>query len=61
MTEAYKAEEVDSGIRLESQNVDVLMKVGWRSRAVMCSHVQSYVVWLMMSSVEDTQIRPKTQ
>ena len=40
MTEAYKVEEVDSGMRLENQRVDVLMKVGWKSRAVTCSHVQ---------------------
>ena len=44
MTEAYKAKEFDSGMRLESRKVDVLMKVGWKSRAVMYSHVHLCVV-----------------
>ena len=39
MTEAYKAEEVDLGMRLESQKVDVLIKIGWKTRAVMCRYV----------------------
>ena len=51
MTEAQKAKEVDSGMRLESRRVDVLMKVGWKSHAVTCSHVQSNIVRLRMSSV----------
>ena len=44
MTEAYKVKEVNSDIRLESQRIDVLMKVSWNSYAVMCSHVQSCAV-----------------
>ena len=28
ITKAYKAKEVDSGMRLESQKVDILIKVG---------------------------------
>ena len=37
MTEAQKAKEVDSEMRLKSQKVDVLMKIGWKSYAVMCN------------------------
>ena len=54
MTEAYKVEKVDLGMRLENRRVDVLIKVGWKSRtvtysnvqsrAVTCSHVQSRAV-----------------
>ena len=56
MTEVYKVEEVDLGMRLESQKVDVLMKVGWKSRAVTCNfvrHVQSHVV--TCSAAEDVE------
>ena len=44
MTETYKAEAIHSGIRLESRKVDIIMKVGWKSRALTCSHVQSHTV-----------------
>ena len=31
-------------MRLKSRKVEILMKIGWKSRAVTCSHVQSRAV-----------------
>ena len=39
-------------MRLKSQNIEVLMKVSWKSCIVICNHVQSRILRLRMSSLE---------